>query len=269
MTEVLIGYFGPSDPDDPDGGDLWRAAELAVRTGQRAGRLQGKALPPGSGLVGQSLEAGVARLAGLVYQDRVWAIIGGIDGPSAHLAEQVVAKARLPLVCAASSDRTANVANVPWMFSVLPGNDVQAQPLAEAVLAREGSRGSRSSRPRIMIPGSSWPSWIGHSSRTSLCPGSATFSRPTILTSAAVVRQVIAENVGAVVVAAGVSDSARLVRVLRSEGFRGASWEPTAWAGAGSPSKQVRPLKVFCSPCSTIPALCRPRSRRNSRRGTM
>ena len=55
----------------------------------------------------------------------------GSTGPSAHLAEQVVAKARLPLVCPVSSDRTANVANVPWMFSVLPGDNAQAPCLAE------------------------------------------------------------------------------------------------------------------------------------------
>ena len=30
VTEVLIGYFGPSDPDHPEGGDPWKAAGLAV-----------------------------------------------------------------------------------------------------------------------------------------------------------------------------------------------------------------------------------------------
>ena len=30
VDEVRLGYFGPADPDDPQGGDLWRAAQLAV-----------------------------------------------------------------------------------------------------------------------------------------------------------------------------------------------------------------------------------------------
>ena len=71
----------------------------------------------------------------MVYEDSVWALVGGIDSASTHLAEQVTTKARLPLVCGASTDRTMNSAIVPWMFSVLPGNQLQA-PLLAAELSR-------------------------------------------------------------------------------------------------------------------------------------
>ena len=84
----------PAIPIIPKGATSGRRRSWPSR-GQRAGRLQGKALPPCSGLVGQSLEGRSLGAGRIVYQDRVWAIIGGIDGPSAHLAEQVVAKARL------------------------------------------------------------------------------------------------------------------------------------------------------------------------------
>ena len=75
----------------------------------------------------------------MVYDEGVWAVIGAPDGASAHLVEQVVAKARLPFVNPTSTDQTANQANVSWIFSCAPGGDVQAQVLAQAVSSRIGS----------------------------------------------------------------------------------------------------------------------------------
>ncbi|MHC4741697.1 MAG: hypothetical protein ACYS8Z_07290, partial [Planctomycetota bacterium] len=37
VEEVLIGYFGPTDPCHVRGGDMWRAACLAVEEANRAG----------------------------------------------------------------------------------------------------------------------------------------------------------------------------------------------------------------------------------------
>jgi branched-chain amino acid transport system substrate-binding protein len=71
---------------------------------------------------------------------KVWAVIGGIDGPSTHLAEQVVAKARLTLINPASTDKTVNLANVPWMFSCLPADHLQAPVLARAIASEVGDK---------------------------------------------------------------------------------------------------------------------------------
>ena len=93
----------------------------------------------------------------MVYADGVWAILGGIDSASTHLAEQVTTKARLPLVCAASSDRTANSAIVPWIFSLLPGNQLQAPVLAAELARRIGRQAvRRRSRAKITTPAASW-----------------------------------------------------------------------------------------------------------------
>src|SRR5271157_3439573 len=42
VSAVLLGYFGPSDPDHPLGGDLWKAAALAVSQANAQGGYQGK-----------------------------------------------------------------------------------------------------------------------------------------------------------------------------------------------------------------------------------
>jgi branched-chain amino acid transport system substrate-binding protein len=65
--------------------------------------------------------AGGRMVVEMAYNDRVWAIVGSIDGVATHVAEQVITKALLPLIDPGSTDRTVNAAMVPWMFSCLPG----------------------------------------------------------------------------------------------------------------------------------------------------
>jgi len=131
--EVLIGYFGPNDVSHPEAGDMWCAASMAIEQANLAGGFYGRPFKLVTGWSNNPWGSGVKNLTRMAYQDQVWAIIGGIDGPSTHLAEQVVAKARLPLLSGANADRTANLANVSWMFSLLPGHHLQARALAEAI----------------------------------------------------------------------------------------------------------------------------------------
>jgi branched-chain amino acid transport system substrate-binding protein len=224
VAEVLIGYFGPDDANHPDGGDLWRAAELAVTQANKGGGYKGKPFRLVAAWSDNPWSAGVAKLARSVYKDRVWAIIGGIDGTTAHLAEQVVAKARLPLVCPASSDRTANVANVPWMFSVLPGDDMQCLSLATALAGRGGARTysfisaqDHDSRLFLAALTRSLKKYGSVPCYTHVIPADDSDER-------VFVRQILTETTGDLVVAADVSGSVRLVRALRSAGFRGRIW---------------------------------------------
>ncbi len=133
VKQVLIGYFGPSTPSDPRGGDMWSAACLAVEQANRAGGYNGLPFRLVAGWSDNPWGSGITEVTRMAYVHKVWAIIGGIDGPSTHLAEQVVAKARLTLLSSASTDKTVNLANVPWMFSCLPGDHLQAPVLAKAI----------------------------------------------------------------------------------------------------------------------------------------
>lgn len=136
VDEVLIGYFGPDDPAHPEGGDMWGAAQMAVDEANARGGYRGKRFRLVASWSDSPWGAGASHLARLVYRDRVWAVVGGIDGASVHLAEQVVAKARLALLSPAATDRTANLANVPWMFSCAPGDHLLAPALAADMATR-------------------------------------------------------------------------------------------------------------------------------------
>ena len=138
LTEVHIGWFGPSDPAHPLHGDLWTAASQAVEEVNEAGGLHGLAVRLIPRWSENPWGTGVGQIARMVHQDHVLAILGSVDGPGTHLAEQVVVKARLPLVSPVSTDESVNLAGVPWMFSVAPGDHIWAPLLARGMLARIG-----------------------------------------------------------------------------------------------------------------------------------
>jgi len=221
IREVRLGYFGPDDPAHPDGGDLWRAAELAIEDVNRQGGYQGKPFRLVARWSDNPWTGGAAKLTQLVYTDNVWALLGGIDSASTHLAEQVTTKARLPLVCAASSDRTIHSAIVPWIFSLLPGNQVQA-PLLTAELARRVG-----DQPFVVIAGEDHDSrsflaeWNRSLAKVELAPRFQFVYRPGDPASDEQVRRACAADVAAAVLIADAGSSAHLVRELRQAGFQG------------------------------------------------
>jgi branched-chain amino acid transport system substrate-binding protein len=138
LTEVRIGYFGPGDSNHPEGGDLWRAANLAIEEANAQGGFHGLPFRLIQAWADNPWSNGAGLIVRMAYVEKVWAILGGIDGPSTHLAETVVAKARVPLISAGSTDKTVNLANVPWMFSALPGDHLLAPALGRVLLERIG-----------------------------------------------------------------------------------------------------------------------------------
>ncbi|MEK7409191.1 MAG: hypothetical protein AAB225_29360, partial [Acidobacteriota bacterium] len=98
VREVGIGYFGPADPQHPEAGAIWAGAALAIEEANREGGYRGLPFRLVPGWAENPWAAGASAVVRLAYRDRVWAIIGSIDGAATHLAEQVVVKARLTLI---------------------------------------------------------------------------------------------------------------------------------------------------------------------------
>jgi branched-chain amino acid transport system substrate-binding protein len=139
VNEVVLGWFGPGDPDHPVGGDFWRGAVLALDELNEGGGYRGRPFRLVSGWSTDPWGTGVVQVTRMVFDHGAWAILGAIDGAAAHLAEQVALKARVTLVSSGSTDRTAHMASVPWMFSCLPSDQAQAPVLIEALAAAGGS----------------------------------------------------------------------------------------------------------------------------------
>jgi branched-chain amino acid transport system substrate-binding protein len=219
--EVLIGYFGPATSTHPEGGDLWCAASMALDEANNAGGYQGLRFRLVPSWSANPWGTGVADVARLAYVHKVWAIVGGIDGATTHLAEQVVAKARLVLINPVATDKSINMASVPWMFSCVPPDDVQAQTLAEAIVSDVRAR------PLVVV------SAVDHDSHMftdellkalkvrELTPAFHFECDPSQSQSSGVLERVRRSNPAAVVLVANASGSARLLDMLREAGYEG------------------------------------------------
>lgn len=243
IRQVLIGYFGPSTPCHRQGGTMWCAACLAIEQANQAGGYKGLG-SRGAGSLPFRLVAGwsdnpwgsgVKQVTRMAYVHRVWAIIGGIDGPSTHLAEQVVTKARLTLLSAASTDRTANLANVPWMFSCLPGDHLQAPVLARAIASHVSpGRGpwrqdkpTPAGKPFLLVSAVDHDSHvftvelIRSLAKRHLVPSYHFEFDPSETDFTGLTERSTNNEVHALVLVAGARPSARLIRAVREKGFSG------------------------------------------------
>ena len=157
LTEIRIGWFGPTNVDDALTGDLWWAASLAIQEANSHAldfghqtsnfhRLPFRLIPRWAV---DPWGTGVSQLTRMVYDEQPLALIGSVDSATTHLAEQVVAKANLPLVSPIATDKSVTLAGVSWMFSCAPSDDAIARVLVEDILAtlkRDNASPTRSSR---------------------------------------------------------------------------------------------------------------------------
>jgi branched-chain amino acid transport system substrate-binding protein len=219
IREVRIAYFGPGDCGHSRCDSVWEGAQLAIDDANQRGGYKGFPFRLVPVWAENPWAGGASKLVRAVYDDKVWAIIGGIDGSTTHLAEQVVAKALVTLVNPIATDRSIHGANVPWMFSVVPG-DQHIAPLISQALRERGV-------PFLLV------SATDHDSRALLSELKLAFARdhisPTFhiefenarLSAPGIVERLATSDAKAVVVVAGTGDSYLLVKAIRRAGFAG------------------------------------------------
>jgi branched-chain amino acid transport system substrate-binding protein len=129
LTEYRIGVFAP------DGSDLARGVRLAVEQVNASGGVDGRPVRMVRRWAEDPWGAGSKEVIRMVFDDRVWALIGGPNSETTHVAEQVVTKAHLPLIAPASSDPSLTHAQVPWIFRLPPDDAAQADALVRTGIA--------------------------------------------------------------------------------------------------------------------------------------
>lgn len=222
VDEVVLGWFGPGEPDHPDFGDLWRGAALAVERENAAGGYRGKPFRLVPAWSESPWKAGIVEVTRLVHERGAWAVIGGVDGTTTHLAEQIALKSQFLLVSPGSTDVSADHANVPWLFSLAPSDARIAPVLAEAV-AREAGHG-----PFSMAASTD------HDSHAALVALRRALGERRLGPAALVEIAPLEEDLGAiagrlrygdprvVIVLAPSTLAGRLVAAIRASGYRGA-----------------------------------------------
>jgi ABC-type branched-subunit amino acid transport system substrate-binding protein len=135
LDRIPIGLFAPVEPVDSAGHRMWRGASLAVEEANGGGGYGGKPFRLVQRWAADPWRGGANLVTQMVYEDGVLGILGGPDGDTTHLLEQVATKVRVPIVSPVSGDPTLTRVAVPWIFVLPPGDDAQAETIAETVAA--------------------------------------------------------------------------------------------------------------------------------------
>jgi len=137
LTSVRIGVLGPGK--DAEGLQMRTGVRMALDEMNRRGGYKGipyeMVFRPDDGPWGMAAK----QVVDLAYEDKVWTIIGGLDGQRTHVAELVVSKVWVPVVTPTASDMSIDYANVPWVFRCAPADSSESELLFD-YLQRQGHK---------------------------------------------------------------------------------------------------------------------------------
>ena len=152
LTEIHIGFLAPLDnnPEQVFGQRMLNGAQLAVDQANERGGYCGKPfkLMPRNDYDNWQAKAvygdnrpttpdiwGSAsnQTVKMVYDDKDWAIFGSISGESTHILLRVALRAEIPIVNSASTDPSIPETYIPWYFTDIQDDRVQAYTLARHI----------------------------------------------------------------------------------------------------------------------------------------
>lgn len=139
LTSVKIGFIGPlqGTTEDRLGNRMLQGTILALEEANEAGGYQG--LPfelvvrNDAGLWGASSNTFVE-----LDEEKVWAVLGSIDGASTHVILRVALKLELFIVNTGSTDPTLTETRIPWIIRCFPDDRQNSYALADYIFNRMG-----------------------------------------------------------------------------------------------------------------------------------
>lgn len=137
LDTVKIGFVGPimaiasvatggKSHTEALGLKMLQGAQLAVEQANAAGGYHARQIPfelvvkNDNGLWG----ATGSEIVNLAYRDKVWAILGTVDGANTHIAIRVALKIEIPMMNSGDLDPTLMETNIPWIIRCV-GDDRQ------------------------------------------------------------------------------------------------------------------------------------------------
>ena len=167
VKTVKIGFLGPIYPtvsvatggkshEETLGKRMLQGAELAIEEANaRGGYLKRKipfelAVKNDNGLWGSSGK----EIIKLAYVDKVWAILGSIDGANTHIAIRVGLKTEILMMNSGDTDPTFIETNIPWVMRCIGDDRQQSYLLADYLYRKLDFAASGSSAPAIATAGS-------------------------------------------------------------------------------------------------------------------
>jgi branched-chain amino acid transport system substrate-binding protein len=151
LETVNIGFLGPimktvsvatggASHEEPMGLKMMQGAQLAIEEANAHGGYHGKHIPYAlkvrndNGLWGAS----GSEIVKLAYDEKVWAIVGTIDGANSHIAIRVALKIEIPMMNTGDTDPTFIETNIPWVFRCISDDRQMCYVLADYVFKKLG-----------------------------------------------------------------------------------------------------------------------------------
>ncbi len=125
MSTVSVATGGKSHEEDL-GIKMLQGAQLAIEQANAAGGYHARKIPfelvvkNDNGLWGATGN----EIINMTYKDKVWAILGTIDGANTHIAIRVALKLEIPMMNSGDLDPTLMETNIPWIMRCV-GDDRQ------------------------------------------------------------------------------------------------------------------------------------------------
>jgi ABC-type branched-subunit amino acid transport system substrate-binding protein len=140
VTEVPIGFLGPvqDHKDIALGLAMLHGAQLAIDEANVRGGYCGKPFRLKVHNDAATWGASSNELVKMVYDDKVWAMLGSISGDSTHIALRVSLRAELPIVNSAATDPTIPETIIPWILTSIQDDRVQSYTLARRIYSDLG-----------------------------------------------------------------------------------------------------------------------------------
>jgi ABC-type branched-subunit amino acid transport system substrate-binding protein len=122
LASVKIGVLAPlaGSPDESLGASMLEGMRLALDEANAGGGYRGI---PFEAVVRNDLPlwgASSNAVVDLCYRERVWALLGSVEGNSTHVLLRVALKIEVPVVNTADTDPTLTETNIPWLVRVIP-----------------------------------------------------------------------------------------------------------------------------------------------------
>ncbi|MEJ2703947.1 MAG: ABC transporter substrate-binding protein [Sedimentisphaerales bacterium] len=139
MSTVSVATGGKSH-EERLGIKMLQGARLAIeQANAKGGYLKRKipfelAISNDNGLWGASGN----EIIKMAYKDKVWAILGTIDGANSHIAIRVALKAEVPMMNSGDTDPTFIETNIPWVFRCISDDRQQGYLLVDYMYKKLG-----------------------------------------------------------------------------------------------------------------------------------
>lgn len=111
-------------------------AELAILKANEKGGFNGRPFELGTRSMEGPWGTGSKQAVSLIFEEKVWALMGSNDGRNGHIIEQAAVKTHIAFVSVWAGDPTLSQAFVPWYFSCVPNDNQKADALINEVYSK-------------------------------------------------------------------------------------------------------------------------------------